>query len=133
MDTFDLKARRLELGLTLEDVGKIVGVSKSTVRKWETGFIENMKRDKISLLAKALQISPATLVGMGDTGKVVVSGVNSEGKYIAALSRADIKSIAKNIERAGIVSLLREKYELPEEAESEIEFFVDYIISKYKK
>lgn len=53
-----LKDRRLELGLTLEEVGDIVGVGKSTVRKWENGIIENMKRDKIVLLAKALKVSP---------------------------------------------------------------------------
>ena len=53
-----LKSRRVELGLTLEEVGDIVGVGKSTVRKWENGIIENMKRDKIVLLAKALKVSP---------------------------------------------------------------------------
>lgn len=58
----DLKSRRLELGLTLEDVGDIVGVGKSTVRKWENGIIDNMKRDKIALLAHALQISPLQIL-----------------------------------------------------------------------
>ena len=40
---FDLKRRRLELGMTLEDVGDFVGVGKSTVRKWENGMIDKMK------------------------------------------------------------------------------------------
>ncbi|URY21915.1 helix-turn-helix domain-containing protein [Staphylococcus pseudintermedius] len=53
----DIKARRLELNLTLEQVGNMVGVGKSTVRKWETGDIENMKRDKIVKLAEALKVS----------------------------------------------------------------------------
>jgi len=44
-----IKNRRLELGLTLEEIGEMVGVGKSTVMKWETGYIENMKRDKIAL------------------------------------------------------------------------------------
>jgi len=57
-----IKNRRKELGLTLEDVGNIVGVGKSTVRKWETGVINNMGRDKIALLAKALNISPLLLL-----------------------------------------------------------------------
>jgi transcriptional regulator with XRE-family HTH domain len=39
--------RRKELGLTMEEVGKAVGVSKSTVKKWENGLISNMRRDKI--------------------------------------------------------------------------------------
>lgn len=59
-----LYERRKELGLTLEEVGKIVGVSKSTVRKWETGYIENMKRDKIALLAEALHVSPLYIMGI---------------------------------------------------------------------
>jgi len=62
-----LRAKRLELGLTLEEVGNAVGVSKSTVKKWETGFIENMKRDKIALLAKVLRVSPLWVMGIEDT------------------------------------------------------------------
>lgn len=54
--------RRKELGLTLEEVANKVGVSKSTVKKWESGFIKNMRRDKMALLADALQISPMDLL-----------------------------------------------------------------------
>lgn len=59
-----IKKRREELNLTYEEIGNIVGVSKSTVRKWETGMIENMRRDKIVLLAKALHVSVQYLMGM---------------------------------------------------------------------
>lgn len=58
-----IKQLRLEKGMTLEQVADIVGVGKSTVRKWETGMIANMKRDKIALLAKALGTTPAFLMG----------------------------------------------------------------------
>lgn len=54
--------RRIELGLTLEDVGNAVGVGKSTVKKWETGYISNMKRSRIENLAKVLKISPLSLI-----------------------------------------------------------------------
>lgn len=54
---------RKEKGLTLEQVADIVGVGKSTVRKWETGMIANMKRDKIASLAKALGTTPEYLMG----------------------------------------------------------------------
>lgn len=57
-----ISSRRKELGLTLEDVGNFVGVGKSTVLKWENGYISNMKRDKIALLAKVLQINPTELI-----------------------------------------------------------------------
>lgn len=58
----NLKERRLELGLTLEEVGDIVGVGKSTVRKWEQGMISNMGRDKIVSISKALKISPLDIL-----------------------------------------------------------------------
>jgi len=57
-----IKARRMELGLTLEEVGQAVGVGKSTVRKWENGLIKNMGRDKIAALAKVLQMDPVEFV-----------------------------------------------------------------------
>lgn len=60
--SYSLKERRLELGLTLEEVAQSVGVGKSTVRKWETGSIQNMGRDKILALAKVLRISPMDII-----------------------------------------------------------------------
>lgn len=58
-----LKGRRLELELTLKDVAKRVGVSPATISRWESGDIANMRRDRIAALAKALQISPAVIMG----------------------------------------------------------------------
>ena len=58
-----IKELRQEKGLTLEQVADVVGVGKSTVRKWETGMIANMRRDKIGDLAKALGTTPAYLMG----------------------------------------------------------------------
>lgn len=58
-----LKARRQALGLTLEDVGERVGVSKATVLRWESGEIESIRSDKIAQLAEALSVTPAELMG----------------------------------------------------------------------
>ena len=66
-----IKKLRLDKGMTLEQVGDAVGVGKSTVRKWETGEIANMGRDKIEKVAIALGVSPAYLMGW-DEAKVVV-------------------------------------------------------------
>lgn len=57
-----IEARRKELGFSLEEVGKAVGVGKSTVKKWESGAIANMRRDKIALLADKLKLDPALFI-----------------------------------------------------------------------
>ena len=58
-----IKNKRLEKNMTLEELGNLVGVGKSTVRKWENGMIQNMRRDKIEKLAKALGVSPLDILG----------------------------------------------------------------------
>lgn len=64
-----IKDRRLEIGKTLEQVGKEVGVAKATVQRWESGEIKDMRKNKLVLLAKALQTTPAYLMGWEDKQK----------------------------------------------------------------
>lgn len=78
-----IKALRLERGMTLEQVGNLVGVGKSTVRKWESGQIANMRRDKIALLAQALGVTPGYLMGW-DSGLFIGEGGLEKGLSEAA-------------------------------------------------
>lgn len=64
-----IKRRRIELGYTLKDISEKVGVEPSTVPRWESGDIANMKRDKIHALAKALCLSPNVIMGLEEVPK----------------------------------------------------------------
>ena len=77
-----IKALRQEKGLTLEQVADVVGVGKSTVRKWETGMIANMKRDKIADLAKALGTTPEYLMGWDEQKSSPSEPSLTEGEQI---------------------------------------------------
>lgn len=68
-----IRSQREKLKLTYEEIGNYVGVGKSTVKKWESGYIANMKRDKIQKLAEVLQVSPGYLMGWEDKDKSNVS------------------------------------------------------------
>ena len=57
---------RNQLGLTLQELGDKVGVGASTVRKWETGYIKNLRTDKMQKLAIALDTSVDYLMGWTD-------------------------------------------------------------------
>lgn len=73
---------RLEQGMTLEEVGQIVGVGKSTVRKWEQGIIVNMRIDKIKSLADALGVSPEYLLGWENSGEQEAPALSKDEKEL---------------------------------------------------
>lgn len=83
-----IKMRRKELGMTLEQVGEIVGVDKTTVRRWEAGGIANMRRDRIAKLAEALQIEPTDLIGEDDTGDPVRNYTNIWAREVVKAYKA---------------------------------------------
>ena len=82
-----IKELRLAKGMTLEDVASVVGVGRSTVRKWETGMITNMKRDKIALLAEALSVTPGYLMGWFEESSPKVEPLTDGEKQLLDLFR----------------------------------------------
>ena len=59
---FRIKDRRLELKLTQEEVGKKVGVTKSTIQRYENGLIKELKMPVIQAIANALDVNPDWIV-----------------------------------------------------------------------
>lgn len=53
--------------MTQEELAKIVGTTKQTIYKYENSIITNIPLDKIQLIAKALNTTPAYLMGWSDT------------------------------------------------------------------
>ena len=61
-----IKHLREKGNMTLEELAQKVGVSASTILRYETGNIKNLRRDKIKNLADALNTTPAYLMGWED-------------------------------------------------------------------
>lgn len=57
-----IKQARLAKGYTQEELGKLIGVQKSAVAKYEKGKIVNIKRSVLAKISKALEIPPVELV-----------------------------------------------------------------------
>lgn len=56
-----IKARRKELGLTTEELGRLIGVQRSAVTKYEKDKID-MKSERLQQIAKALLVPVVDLL-----------------------------------------------------------------------
>lgn len=61
-----IQQRRKALGLTLEDIASEIGVSRSTVQRYEKGTIGKLKLPVIEAIARVLRVAPEWLVGKTD-------------------------------------------------------------------
>lgn len=61
-----IKQRRLELGYTADMLAKMLNKNRATIYRYENGDIENMPIDVLEPLAKALNTTPAYLMGWKD-------------------------------------------------------------------
>lgn len=67
-----IRQKRLEMGLTQEQLGEMVGVNRAAINKWETGRVTNLKRETIKQLSEIFGISPAMLVEPDSTPTNVI-------------------------------------------------------------
>jgi len=120
----DIKKRRTQLKLTLEQIGNYVGVSKSTVKKWENGYIKNMRRDKILLLAQILNVSPLDFLSLSEISK------NSPDTK-KELSRQDAKKIENvlgaSLLPASIIYISDEKYIIKKLSDTDLKTILPYL------
>ena len=58
-----IKSLRTSKKLTLEEVGKFLGVGRATVQRYESGIISGIPSDKIELMAKLYNVSPGYIMG----------------------------------------------------------------------
>ena len=57
-----IKEARIAKGMTQEELGKLVGVQKSAIAKYEKGRVVNIKRSTLQKIASALNINPTNLI-----------------------------------------------------------------------
>lgn len=61
-----IKHLRIQLELSQEQLGALVGVQKAAIYKYENGLVINLKRSMIEKLADVLKTTPAYLMGWTD-------------------------------------------------------------------
>lgn len=61
-----IKQRRIELGLSVDEVAEKLGKNRATVYRYESNEIENLPVGTLEPLAKILETTPAQLMGWDD-------------------------------------------------------------------
>lgn len=61
-----IKNRRKELGMSSVVLANRVGVNQSTISRWESGQIKDIRRAQIYLLSKYLYIPVETILGLSE-------------------------------------------------------------------
>lgn len=79
-----IKLLRTKRGITIEELASKLGKNRTTVYRYENGDIENLPLDILNPLAKALDTTPAHLMGWNE--KEMVSTKISDGKEEAIYS-----------------------------------------------
>lgn len=68
-----IKNRRLALELSYQDLSDATGISKSTLQRYETGFIKKVPINQMKVLARALHVTPACLMGWEEPAPLSLS------------------------------------------------------------
>lgn len=84
-----IREKRIELGISVDDLAAKLGKNRATVYRYESDDIENFPISIIGPLAEALQVSPAYLMGWIDTEKPATEtddGLSEISKIFTELS-----------------------------------------------
>ncbi len=65
-----IRRLRKERGLSLEQLADMIGTSRQTVHRYETGVIANIPHEKIEALARALGTTPSSLMGWDEDSDI---------------------------------------------------------------
>ena len=58
-----IRNRRIELGLSVDDLARLLNKNRATVYRYESNYIKNYSPDVITMLAEALHTTPAYFYG----------------------------------------------------------------------
>ena len=102
-----IRERRKELGMTLDELARAVGVSKQTIFRYEDRTIENIPIDKLHKIAGKLNVSIAYLldlkVEVGYEDFIALKEKEGFRELISILKEMDSKKIKKLVEMAKII------------------------------
>lgn len=118
----NIRKLRAERSLTLEALGKAVGVSKQTIQRYENGQISTIPYDKIIALASALNVTPGYLMGW------------EEGKEALVISKdGELSPIYEDPQKKRLMAYCEKLSRLTPEHQNTVTTMIDFLASEEAK
>lgn len=126
-----IKQRRLELGYTADALAKLLNKNRATIYRYENGDIENMPIDVLEPLAKALNTTPAYLMGWQEPHQQNESIMSdkTEGYYVDP-ETAEFAEYLRT--RPGARMLFSAAKDITKEEMEETVKYIEFLKSKHK-
>lgn len=124
-----IKQRRLELGYTADALAKLLNKNRATIYRYENGDIENMPIDVLEPLAKALNTTPAYLMGWQESHKASTTS-QAEDYYLDAETAEYAEMLRTRPEMRMLFSASRG---ISKEEMQEAVNYIEFIKSRNKK
>lgn len=116
-----IKNARLAKGYTQEELGKLIGVQKSAVAKYEKGRVVNIKRSVLKKISVVLEIPPVELVS--DIEEKPVETANKLADWFLGLEY-------KEDEDVDLAVMIGEYKQLDERKQEQVREYVHLLLGK---
>ena len=94
-----MRARRIALGMSMNQTAQKIGCTATTLKRWEEGDIKSIKSSRVKDICRALNTTPADLFGIEEY-TVSLPGV----KAVKSSKRVPIKNSAKAVKSVDLIS-----------------------------
>ena len=126
-----IKKLRIEKGLSQEALGKLIGVQRAAINKYEKGTVVNIKRSTLQKLAVALGVSPADLLDDEEYGYSYAPDVSVLTKLKAAVGLPLAEKEA--VKGVAVGKIIDAWLSLSDEGQEQLIQYAEFLLSKEDK
>lgn len=130
-----IKERRMELNISVDELAKRLNKNRTTVYRYEKGDIENLPMDILGPLAKALNTTPAYLMGWDSKPNSTIDTITDYYRLSTEdLTKEELECDGNvRIERFKIWAKKFDKYVFTDEEHSKLVEYAEFLLYQREK
>lgn len=131
-----MKLRRQEINLSAEKLAEKLGVSKTTIYRYEKGEIEKFPIELVEPIAKALNTTPAYIMGWevkDDINSIYNQLEDSRQRKVYSYAKYELDEQNKLNHSDDILIARHKDDDLTQEQEAEVQSYIDNIKKRHNK